>query len=228
MSIADRLKVVRDRMSRAAGRAGRRAEEVGLVAVTKTRTAAEVEEAIAAGIEVVGENRLQEAEDKWGAVSLRASWHLVGHLQTNKVKKAIQIFDLIHSVDSLHLAKEINARAEPMNRPVDVLVQVNTSGEESKSGVPPETAADLIEGISNLRFVRVRGLMTIGALGAEGEAARRYFRKLRECRDRILSARIPNVTMEHLSMGMTGDFEEAIEEGATLVRLGTAVFGPRP
>lgn len=198
------------------------------MAVAKTRTAAEVEEAIAAGIEVVGENRLQEAEKKWGAVSLRASWHLVGHLQTNKVKKAIQVFDMIHSVDSLHLAKEINARAEPMNRSVDVLVQVNTSGEVSKSGVPPEAAADLIGGMSNLRFVRVRGLMTIGALGEEGEAARRYFIRLRESADRILSARIPNVTMEHLSMGMTGDFEEAIEEGATLVRLGTAIFGPRP
>jgi len=227
LSIADRLKIVQDRMARAAERAGRRAEEVTLVAVSKTRTVAEVEEALRAGVEVLGENRVQEAEEKHGAVSLPARWHLVGHLQTNKARKAVEIFDLIHSVDSLHLAQEIDRRAERMGKVADVLVQVNTSGEGSKSGVGPEEALDLIGAVSGLKSVRVQGLMTIGALGAEGDRARPFFVALREVRDRVAAAQIPGVWMDHLSMGMTGDFEAAIEEGATLVRVGTAIFGER-
>lgn len=227
MSVADRLKIVRDRMARAAERAGRRAEEVTLVAVSKTRTVAEIEEALRAGVQVLGENRVQEAEEKHGSVSLPARWHLVGHLQTNKARKAVEIFDLIHSVDSLHLAQEIDRRAERMGKVADALVQVNTSGEDSKSGVEPDEALDLIGAASGLRSVRVRGLMTIGALGAEGDRARPFFVALRGIRDRVAAARIAGVSMEHLSMGMTGDFEAAIEEGATLVRVGTAIFGVR-
>ncbi|MSS71973.1 MAG: YggS family pyridoxal phosphate-dependent enzyme [Candidatus Latescibacteria bacterium] len=228
MTLADRLKSVRDRMARAAEQAGRRAEEVTLVAVSKTRTVAEIQEALRAGLQVLGENRVQEAEEKQGSVSLPAHWHLIGHLQTNKVKKAVEIFDLIHSVDSLPLAQEIDRRAERMGKVADALVQVNTSGEESKSGVEPEEALDLIGAVSGLKSVRVRGLMTIGALGAEGDRARPFFVVLRGIRDRVAAARIAGVSMEHLSMGMTGDFEAAIEEGATLVRVGTAIFGVRP
>jgi pyridoxal phosphate enzyme (YggS family) len=227
VSIAERLKVVQDRMARAAERAGRRAEEVTLVAVSKTRTVAEVEEALRAGVEVLGENRVQEAEEKCGAVSLPARWHLVGHLQTNKARKALEIFDLIHSVDSLRLAQEVDRRAGQMGKVADALVQVNTSGEGSKSGVAPEGALDLIGAMSGLKSVRVQGLMTIGALGAEGDLARPFFIRLREVRDRVAAAQIPGVSMGHLSMGMTGDFEAAIEEGATLVRVGTAIFGER-
>lgn len=227
MSIAERLRVVQDRMARAAERAGRRVEEVTLVAVSKTRTVAEVEEALRAGVEVLGENRVQEAEEKCRAVSLPARWHLVGHLQTNKARKAVEIFDLIHSVDSLRLAQEIDRRAGQVGRVADVLVQVNTSGEGSKSGVGPEGALDLIGAMSGLKAVRVQGLMTIGALGAEGDRARPFFIRLREVRDRVAAAQIPGVSMRHLSMGMTGDFEAAIEEGATLVRVGTAIFGAR-
>lgn len=227
VNITDRLKVVRERMARAAERAGRRAEGVTLVAVSKTRTVAEVEEALRAGVEVLGENRVQEAEEKHGAVSLAARWHLVGHLQTNKARKAVEIFELIHSVDSLRLAQEVDRRAERMGKVADVLVQVNTSGEASKSGVALDGALDLIGAVSGLKSIRVRGLMTIGALGAEGDRARPFFVRLREIRDRVAAAQIPGVSMEHLSMGMTGDFEAAIEEGATLVRVGTAIFGER-
>lgn len=214
-------------MARAAARAGRRVEEVTLVAVSKTRTVAEIEEAVRAGVQVLGENRVQEAEEKHGAVSLPVRWHLVGHLQTNKVRKAVEIFDLIHSVDSLRLGQEIDRRAERLGKVVDALVQVNTSGEGSKSGVAPEEALDLVGTLAGLRSLRVRGVMTIGTLGAEGDTARPFFVRLREVRDRVAAAQVPNVSMAHLSMGMTGDFEAAIEEGATLIRVGTAIFGHR-
>ena len=153
---------------------------------------------------------MQEAEEKHGALSLPVRWHLVGHLQTNKARKAVEIFDLIHSVDSLHLGQEIDRRAERIGKVADALVQVNTSGEGSKSGIAPEETLDLI-----------------GALGAEGDTARPFFVQLREIRDRVAAAQVPNISMAHLSMGMTGDFEAAIEEGATLVRVGTAIFGVR-
>jgi len=228
VSIEERLNTVRERIARAAERAGRRVEEVTLVAVSKTRTVAEIEEAFRAGAQVLGENRVQEADEKRGAVSLPVRWHLVGHLQTNKVGKAVEFFELIHSVDRLHLAQEIDRRAGRMGKVVDVLIQVNTSGEGSKSGVAPDGVLDLVAAVSELRSVRVRGLMTIGALGAEGDRARPFFIQLREIRDRVDAAGIAGVSVEHLSMGMTGDFEAAIEEGATLVRVGTALFGERP
>ncbi len=227
LSVLDRLKAVEERMGQAASRAGRRVEEVTLVAVSKTRTGAEIEEGIRAGVKVLGENRVQEVEEKCGAVSLPVQWHLVGHLQTNKARKAVEVFDLIHSVDSLHLGQEIDRRAERLGKVADALVQVNTSEEGSKSGVAPEEALDLIGALAGLKSLRVRGLMTIGALGAEGDTARPFFVRLREIRDRVAAAQIPNVSMAHLSMGMTGDFEAAIEEGATLIRVGTAIFGHR-
>lgn len=228
MGVGDRFRAVEERIAQAADRAGREAEDITLVAVSKTRTVAEIEEAVQAGVRVLGENRVQEAEGKYAGVRLPVQWHLVGHLQTNKARKAVEIFSLVHSLDSLPLGQELDRRAEKLGKTVDILVQVNTSGEVSKSGVPPEEAVDLAGKLSDLRSIRVRGLMTIGALGAEGDAARPYFVQLREVRDRVASARIPNVSMAHLSMGMSGDFEAAIEEGATLIRVGTAIFGHRP
>ena len=227
LCISERLKIVRERISRAAERSGRSVEDVTLVAVSKTRTPNDIEEAIRSGIEVIGENRVQEAEMKNRAVSLPVNWHLVGHLQTNKVKKAVEIFDLIHSLDSLSLAKEIDRRADLAGKVVKSLVQVNTSGETSKFGVAPENVLDLIGSVSGFKSVRIIGLMTIGAIGSVGDAARPFFVRLRESRDSVVAAGIPHVSMNHLSMGMTGDFEAAIEEGATLVRIGTAIFGER-
>ncbi len=227
LRISERLKIVHERISRAAERSGRGGEDVTLVAVAKTRTPSDIEEAIRSGIQVIGENRVQEAEMKNRAVSLPVNWHLVGHLQTNKVKKAVEIFDLIHSLDSLSLAKEIDRRADLAGKVVKVLVQVNTSDETSKFGVAPEKVLDLIGSVSGFKSVRIVGLMTIGAIGTVGDVARPFFVRLRESRDRVVAGGIPHVSMNHLSMGMTGDFEAAVEEGATLVRIGTAIFGER-
>ncbi len=172
MSISGRLRAIEERVERAASRAGRRAGEITLVAVSKTRPVAEIEEAVRAGVKVLGENRVQEAEEKHGAVTLPVRWHLVGHLQTNKARKAVEIFDLIHSVDSLRLGQEIDRRAERLGKVADVLVQVNTSGEGSKSGVAPEEALGLVGALAGLTSLRVGGLMTLGALEAQGDTAR--------------------------------------------------------
>ena len=226
-AIAENLKRVQDRVAGAAARAGRQAGEVTLVAVSKTWLARVVQEAVEAGVRVLGENRVQEAEGKVGAVEGEVSWHLIGHLQRNKVKVALALFDLIHSVDSLRLAGEIGKRAVEAGVQARVLVQANTTGEASKFGVEPEGALELVGQISEVEGVGVEGLMTMGAFLPDPEGVRPSFVRLRELRDEIRAAEIPGVSMAHLSMGMTGDFEAAIEEGATLVRVGTAIFGAR-
>ncbi len=226
-AISENLKRVQERIARAAERSGRSADEVTLVAVSKTQPVAAIEEAVCAGVRVLGENRIQEAEAKVGAVNGPAAWHLVGHLQRNKVKNALRMFELIHSVDSLRLAQEIGKRAVRDGQVARVLVQVNTSGVESQFGVAPEGALDLVGKVSEVEGVGVEGVMTIGVFLPDPEAVRPCFAQLRELRDRIAAAGLVGVSMGHLSMGMTNDFEEAIEEGATLVRIGTAVFGPR-
>ena len=199
-----------------------------MVAVTKNRTAAEVEEALSCGIGTIGENRVQEAEAKMAEVGIPARWHLVGHLQTNKAKKAVALFDLVQSVDSLRVASALDAQAGKASRVLDVLVQVNTSGEERKSGVAPQCLQALARKLAGLPNLRIRGLMTIGALSADAEVVRSCFALLRELRDRLAAARIERVEMKYLSMGMSGDFELAITEGSNMVRLGSALFGPRP
>lgn len=225
--IAENLKRVQARIARAAERAGRPADRVTLVAVSKTHPAAVIREAVAAGVRVLGENRVQEAEEKVGEVEGDVVWHLVGHLQRNKAKAAVELFDLIHSVDSLRLAREVGKRAVQAGKSARVLVQVNTSGAASQFGVEPEEAPDLVGGISEVAGVRVEGLMTIGAFLPDPESVRPCFVRLRKLRDEIAAAGLKGVSMAHLSMGMTGDFEVAVEEGATLVRVGTAIFGPR-
>ena len=199
-----------------------------MVAVTKNRTAAEVEEALSCGIGTIGENRVQEAEAKMAEVDIPARWHLVGHLQTNKAKKAVALFDLVQSVDSMRVASALDAQAGKASRVLDVLVQVNTSGEERKSGVAPQCLQALARKLAGLPNLRIRGLMTIGALSADAEVVRSCFALLRELRDRLAAARIERVEMKYLSMGMSGDFELAITEGSNMVRLGSALFGPRP
>ena len=209
---------VEARVTAACRRAGRARDSVTLVAVTKTFPAADVDHAIAAGLTSAGENKVQEARDKRPAVTGVARWHLIGHLQSNKAKDAVRLFDVIHTVDSVDLAARIDRIAAEQGKAQDVLVQVNVGGEEQKSGVEPGDVADLVRRIRELRSLNLLGLMTIPPLG-EAEEMRPYFRQLRSMRD--------DLGLEHLSMGMTDDFEVAIEEGATIIRVGRAIFGSR-
>lgn len=220
ITIADRAEAVRDRIAAACARARRSAEEVTLVAVCKGFPPAAVRKAVAAGIRHLAENRVQEAESKLAALSDLPSgvtWHMVGHLQTNKVKTALHLFDIIHSVDSLHLAETISRRAQ---RPVPVFLEVNVSREAAKYGLTPEDLPPAYESIARLPNISVLGLMTVAPLAPGPEEARPVFRRLRELGQ--------SLGLPALSMGMTGDFEVAIEEGATHVRIGRAIFGERP
>jgi pyridoxal phosphate enzyme (YggS family) len=186
-----------------------------------------IREAVDLGITDIGENRIQEAVSKFDELGRIARWHMVGHLQTNKVKKALEIFDIVHSVDSLKLGKEIERRAKEAGKTVEILIEVNTSGEETKYGIEPAEVEDFVGKILELESVRFIGLMTIGPFVGDPEDARPSFQKLRELRDQVASTLPDHITECRLSMGMTNDFEVAIEEGADLVRIGTAIFGAR-
>lgn len=226
-SIRENLSQIQDRIAVAATRAGRDPHSICLVAVSKTKPVSLILEAIDAGVTDIGENRVQEAQSKHPQIDRPVKWHLVGHLQRNKVKQALQIFDLIHSVDSLRLLTEIDRRAAEMNRQTEVLIQVNTSAEPSKYGLEPDQTLDFIESALAYPHVRVKGLMTIGAFLPDPEAVRPMFVSLRCLQEKILAQQFPKVEMDYLSMGMTNDFEVAIEEGANLIRVGTAIFGER-
>jgi hypothetical protein len=195
--------------------------------VTKTVGQDRIREAVAAGAMILGENRVQEAREKIAALGPVASWHLIGHLQANKAKYAVTLFYLIHSVDNIALAQEIDRQAEKNGKVQDILIEVNISGEASKAGVGADDAAGLIREASKLGHIRVQGLMTMPPYSEDPEASRPYFRRLRELSTGIAQEHIPHVAMKELSMGMSGDFEVAVEEGATLVRVGTAIFGKR-
>jgi len=229
--IQSRLKVLYERIAVAAARAGRDPNSVTVVAVSKTVPVEAIEEAIRLGIKHVGENRVQEASAKFEKIGRKVTWHMVGHLQTNKVKRALDIFDVIQSVDSVKLAETISERAleavSGAHKTVDVLLEVNTSGEASKFGFKPEELRFGVEQIHALEGLRVRGLMTVGPLVERPEEARKAFVLLRNLSEDVLRMELPAVEMNVLSMGMSGDFEVAIEEGATLIRVGTAIFGPR-
>jgi hypothetical protein len=228
MSIAQNLTEVKKRIEAAARRAGRGLGQVRLVAVSKTVPVARLQEAVAAGQTLFGENYLQEAQPKIAALGDAAHWHFVGHLQTKKAKGVVGLFDLIHSVDRLKLAQALDQAAARLGRIQDILIQVNLAGEASKSGAAPGEAADLLEEIGKLPHLRVMGLMTMPPWFDEPERVRPYFRALRELRDRLEELRLSASGLPELSMGMTGDFEVAVEEGATLVRVGAAIFGERP
>jgi hypothetical protein len=224
--IAIRLAEVRERLAEAARRAGRRADEVLLVAVSKTVPAARVREAIAAGVPALGENRVQEAREKIAAIGHPVPWHLVGHLQTNKVRDALACFDVIQSVDRIALAEALSARAARDGRTIDVLVQVNVAGESQKGGFAPGELLRALPALATLPGLRLRGLMTIPPVARDPDESRPYYREMRKL---LEEARGPAAghPLTELSMGMSGDFEVAVEEGATMVRVGTAVFGPR-
>jgi len=228
MSIARNLSEIRERIAAAARRVGRDPAEVRLVAVSKTVPVERLQEAVAAGQRLFGENYLQEARPKIAALGAGVSWHFVGALQTKKAKGVVGLFDLIHSVDRLKLAQALNQAAAQLGRVQDILLQVNLAGEESKSGAAPKEAADLLREIAELPHLRVLGLMTMPPWFADPERVRPYFRALRELQHHLRALHLTDGNLPELSMGMTGDFEAAVEEGATLVRVGTAIFGERP
>ncbi len=222
--IAENIKSVTQRISRSCEKSGRPTDAVKLVCVTKEASLSEIEEVLALGVKDIGENRVRDALVKYKAIGGRAIWHLVGHLQTNKVKDAVRIFSLIHSVDSARLAKEIDAQAKRMDKIQDILIQVNASGEESKFGVAPDEVSKLFKEIALYPNINILGLMAIAPEVNNPEDARPYFNKLRELRDRLNEQRTTNDERRILSMGMTNDFEVAIEEGSDLVRVGRAIF----
>jgi pyridoxal phosphate enzyme (YggS family) len=215
-------------MEAAAKRAGRDPCKVRLVAVSKTVDLERIREAIQAGVDSLGENYIQEAHKKIEALEQRVSWHFIGRLQSNKAKVAARLFDWIHSVDSFKLAEELSRAGRLQNKILPVLLQVNLGREETKSGVQEEEVSRLLERMASLPGISVKGLMTLPPFFENPEDSRSYFRALRILAEDISRSRIPGVFMEELSMGMSNDFEVAVEEGATLVRVGTAVFGPRP
>lgn len=227
MSIAENLKTVLDRITSAAKRAGREPSSIKLVVVTKTVDPERISEAVAAGATILGENRVQEAKEKIETLGRVARWHLIGTLQANKAKYAVKLFDLIHSVDSLALAREIDKQASKIGKIQDILIEVNIAGEESKSGVVFKDAPALVREAATLKNISIKGVMTMPPFSDNAEDSRPYFKKLGEMAGVITQENIPNVSMQELSIGMSGDFEVAVEEGATMVRVGTAIFGER-
>lgn len=227
MPIRENVQFARNKIAEACRRSGRKSEEIELVAITKTVDVEQINEAIEAGIRVVGENRVQEAWRKFQEVGEKAHWHMVGHLQTNKVKRVLQFADMIHSVDSVYLARVIQTQAKKLDRTIEILIQVNTSGEESKFGLEPEATIGAIEEVSTLPNLKIKGLMTIGAFLPNPEDVRPCFKLLNDLKDRVNERGITSVEIGTLSMGMTNDYEIAIEEGSTMVRVGTAIFGER-
>jgi pyridoxal phosphate enzyme (YggS family) len=226
--IKERLEKIEDRIKRAAEKCGRNPDEVRLVAVSKTMPKEKLVQAVEAGVDVLGENYVQEARDKFNDLyTLPVTWHFIGHLQSNKAKYVVKIFDLIHSVDSLKLAREINKQAKKINKIQDILIQVNISEESTKSGTQAGQTLEIVQNISQFENVAVKGLMTMPPFFNAPERVQPFFKTLGELRNQIKEENITNISMDELSMGMTGDFEVAIQEGATLVRIGTAIFGER-
>ncbi len=202
-------------------------EGVLVVAAAKTRGPQEINEAIEAGIKIIGENYVQEAERVKGEVGGKVQWHFIGHLQTNKVKKAVEIFDMIETVDSVELAREIDKRCREASKIMPVLIEINCAREAGKAGVCYEDAEALIRGIAGLKNIRVAGLMTMGPAAGQPGDARPYFRETKKLYDEIKGLKIPNVEMKYLSMGMTDSYRIAIEEGANIIRIGSRIFGER-
>jgi hypothetical protein len=216
MGVKENLQSVRERITRAATSVNRDPESIKLVAVTKTVELPLIKKAIQLGVKAIGETRVQEAEEKYGKLGKVVEWHMIGHLQSNKAKRAVKLFDMIQSIDSEKIAKKVSNHALAVGKRMPVLVQVNTSREKTKFGVKPEEAIDFVQRIKGLEGIEVQGLMTIAPLVSNPEDARPCFRELKELNRKL--------GLEYLSMGMTNDFEVAIQEGANMVRIGTAIF----
>ena len=231
MSIAENIFATRERIAAAAKRAGRRPEEIALMAVSKTHPPERIREAYAAGLRLFGENRVQEFAGKAGALTdlAEAEWHMIGHLQTNKALKAAELFRAVDSVDSVKLAEKLDSAARSLGKKLSVLVEINVGGETAKSGVAPDSREleELLLAAPRFEALQFLGLMTVPPFTDDPEGARPYFRKLRKLRNVIAARKLPAIEMAMLSMGMSHDFEVAIEEGSTCVRVGTAIFGER-
>lgn len=225
MSLAENFRNIHERIAAACGRAGRDPADVLLLPVSKGHPADAVEEAARLGLTIFGENKVQEAKVKIGQCSSRLKWHMIGHLQSNKARDAVQLFSMIESIDSLELAEEVNKWADKLGKRVPILLEVNCAGEATKFGFSPDAVLAALEQINSLGRLELHGLMTIAPYTPTPERVRPFFTTLRELKDRC-SERL-GAPLQHLSMGMSGDFEIAIEEGATIVRIGTALFGPR-
>ena len=222
--IRENLLRVTERIEKAAQNAGRNPKDIRLVAVSKTMETDRVREAIEAGVTILGENYVQEAQKKIEEIGKPVSWHFIGHLQTNKAKVVVRLFDVIHSVDSVALAEELNRRAQQANQKIPIMIEVNLSGEATKFGTEEEKVTSLAQGVLKLDHLSLEGLMTMPPYFDDPEMSRPYFVQLRELKERLVKGGIP---LKELSMGMSNDFEIAIQEGATYVRVGTAIFGAR-
>ncbi len=220
--IADNLKRVQETIEETLSKTGRK-DSVTLIAVTKTVDPEKINEAIEAGIKIIGENRVQEARDKFDKIKKGVTWHLIGHLQRNKVKHALPIFSMIQSIDKVETVREIERRAQ---KPVDILIEINSSGEESKYGVNPDQVFKLVDEILEYKMINIKGLMTVGPLTTDEKEIRKAFSLTRKKFDEMKD-RYKELDITYLSMGMSGDYPIAIEEGSNMVRVGTAIFGPR-
>ena len=231
MSIFDNVAEVRERIASAALRAKRIPDDITLMAVSKTQPLARIREAYDSGLRIFGENRVQEFSAKAGELAdlHDVEWHMIGHLQTNKASRTVELFRAVDSLDSLKLAEKLDAAARQFSRKLNVLIEVNVGGEAAKSGVSPDSSAldELLIAAPRLEALVFRGLMTVPPFTNDPQGARPYFRKLRELRDTISARKLPAIAMDQLSMGMSHDFEVAVEEGSTCVRVGTAIFGER-
>jgi PLP dependent protein len=231
MPIPENIWALKEKIERAAKRSGRSPSEIALMAVTKTHPPERIRDAYDAGLRLFGENRVQEFSAKAGAVSdlSGAEWHMIGHLQTNKAVKAVELFSAVDSVDSVKLAEKLDAAARALNKKVRVLIEINIGGETAKSGIAPGSTEleDLLKAAPRLEALAFRGLMTIPPHTEDPQGARPYFRQLRALRDQIATRKLPAISMNVLSMGMSHDFEVAVEQGSTCVRIGTAIFGER-
>jgi len=231
MSVSGNIAAIHERIAAAARRAGRRPEEIALMAVSKTHAPERIREAYASGLRLFGENRVQEFAGKAAALAdlTGAEWHMIGHLQSNKAGKAAELFVAVDSVDSVKLAEKLDAAARSLNKKLLVLIEINVGGETAKTGVAPDSRGleELLLAAPRLEALEFRGLMTVPPFTDDPEDARPYFRKLRELRDRIAARKLAGVGTHILSMGMSHDFEVAIEEGSTCIRVGTAIFGAR-
>jgi hypothetical protein len=225
--ISANINKIRQRIAAAAAKCHRAPDEIKLMAVTKTVAPSAIAQAIDAGVTMLGENYVQEAKEKIAVMERPVQWHMIGHLQTNKAKYAVNLFDYVHSVDRLELAQEINKRAGLINRKINILIEINVSGEKTKNGLPAAEAVGLIRNVSLLENLSIKGLMTMAPYSTDPENSRPYFSALKNLQKNIRSEGIAGIQMDELSMGMTDDFEIAIEEGATIVRIGRAIFGER-
>lgn len=227
VDVAANYRKVLERISEAASKCGRDPKGIKLLAASKAQNASRILQAVEAGIGLFGENYVQEAKAKREAIRDPVEWHMIGHLQRNKVKTALEIFDLIQSLDSLELARELDREGKKRGKKVRLFLEVNLGGEEGKSGIAKDEVGSLLREVAKLPYLRIEGLMSVPPFSENPEEMRPYFRALKELKSDLMALNLPNVELKELSMGMTHDYPVAIEEGATLVRIGTAIFGPR-